>query len=91
MHVFVFYFLSIAFSILVYMLFSYSAFRLQEYSIKSVSLLTSTEKTTVKYCFVHHRQRTAYKQIVLRQKTSDNYFDLILSWRPMTLAWAVVI
>jgi len=36
-HVFVFYFLLIAFSILVYMLFSYSAFRLQECSIKSVS------------------------------------------------------
>ena len=37
MHVFVFYFLLIAFSILVYLLFSYSAFRLQECSIKSVS------------------------------------------------------
>ena len=37
MHVFVFYFLLIAFSILVCMLFSYSAFRLQECSIKSVS------------------------------------------------------
>ena len=37
MHVSVFYFLLIAFSILVYMLFSYSAFRLQECSIKSVS------------------------------------------------------
>jgi len=37
MHVFVFYFLLIAFSILVYMLFSYSACRLQECSIKSVS------------------------------------------------------
>ena len=37
MHVFVFYFLLIAFSILVYLLFSYSAIRLQECSIKSVS------------------------------------------------------
>ena len=37
MHVFVFYFLLMAFSILVYMLFSYSAFRLQECLIKSVS------------------------------------------------------
>jgi len=37
MHVFAFYFLLIAFSILVYLLFSYSAFRLQECSIKSVS------------------------------------------------------
>ena len=40
MHVFVLYFLLIAFSILVYMLFSYSAFRLQECSIKSVSQST---------------------------------------------------
>ena len=37
MHDFVFYFLLIAFSILVYLLFSYSAIRLQECSIKSVS------------------------------------------------------
>jgi len=37
MHVFIFYFLLIAFSILVYLLFSYLAFRLQECSIKSVS------------------------------------------------------
>ena len=37
MHVFVFYFLLIAFSILVYLLFSYSAISLQECSIKSVS------------------------------------------------------
>ena len=49
MHVFVFYFLLIALSILVYLLFSYSAIRLQECSIKSVSQSVSQIIISKKY------------------------------------------
>ena len=61
MHVFVFYFLLIAFSILVYLLFSYSAIRLQECSIKSVSQSVShTDRHHSSLSIHFSQQKLAY-------------------------------